>query len=45
MVQTADSATFTNDATSHGMTVTGSNPSPQGGYPQADVKASERGMR
>jgi hypothetical protein len=40
VAQTADSATFTNDATGHGMTVTvDASPSPQGGYPQADVKA------
>jgi hypothetical protein len=40
VVQAADSATFTNDATGHGMTITvDANPSPQGGYPQADVKA------
>jgi hypothetical protein len=40
VVQATDSATFTNDATGHGMTITvDANPSPQGGYPQADVKA------
>jgi hypothetical protein len=40
VVQATDSATFTHDATGHGMTITvDANPSPQGDYPQADVKA------